>query len=60
MVHRLARAKPAGSTLLLALLLAGCAVGSVGYQVPNMVPRSVKTNPTAWSARVSAKADDTT
>jgi len=50
----------AESVPLLFLLLAGCAVGSAGYRVPEMVPRDVKTNPTPFSARVSAKADETT
>ena len=35
-------------------------MGSAGYRVPEMVSRDVKTNPTPFSARLSAKADDTT
>ncbi len=60
MINRLAPAKLSWSTLFLTLQFAGCAVGSVGYRVPNMIPEHLDSVPTPYSARVSAKADDTT
>jgi hypothetical protein len=46
--------------LLLVCVSSGCAIGSVGYRVSNMIPEDPGLTSTRYSVRLSAEANDST